>query len=153
MDLTTLTDEELTQLNIDLYAEQERRSHLITIPAALAELNANYLAAEGTEQGQEWRPPMGPSNAYPVDWEVTWNGKRWASTTRFNVWEPGVANWREVVSEGAPPPEWVQPTSAEDDYELGALVTFQGQVYKSLLASNSWSPTDYPQGWELQPPA
>jgi len=45
-------------------------------------------------------------------------------------------------------PLWVQPTGAHDAYELGALVIFEGQVYRSLIDANVWSPTDYPAGWE-----
>ena len=46
-------------------------------------------------------------------------------------------------------PEWTQPTGAHDAYNIGDKVTFEGQVYESLIDGNTWSPTDYPQGWEL----
>jgi hypothetical protein len=45
-------------------------------------------------------------------------------------------------------PEWVQPTGGHDAYNVGDKVTFEGQVYKSLIDANTWSPTAYPQGWE-----
>lgn len=150
MDMTSLSDEELVQLHIDAAAEQSRRSTLLTIPGAIKDLNQTYLAAEGTEPGQDWRQPFGASNAYPLDWEVVHNGKTWASTTPFNVWEPGVAAWREVVPEGAPPPEWVQPDST-NPYNTGDKVTFEGAVYTSLIDNNVWSPTGYPAGWSLDP--
>ena len=69
------------------------------------------------------------------------------SLTPANVWEPGVSGWREVVEEGAAP-EWVQPTGATDAYSKGDKVTFEGAEYVSLIDGNTWSPTDYPQGWE-----
>lgn len=143
MDLTVLTDEELSQLAGDIGLEQKRRY----VPKEMELLNLDYLTSEGTLPGQEWRQPAGAHDAYPLDWEVLHNSKTWASTTPFNVWEPGVANWREVVPEGAPPPAWVQPTSAEDDYNIGDKVTFEGAVYTSTIDANVWSPTDYPQGW------
>ena len=46
-------------------------------------------------------------------------------------------------------PEWVAPTGAHDAYALGAQVTFEGQVWESLIAANVWSPTAYPAGWKL----
>ncbi len=45
-------------------------------------------------------------------------------------------------------PEWVQPTGGHDAYNVGDKVTFEGQVYKSLIDASTWSPTAYPQGWE-----
>lgn len=151
MDLTTLTSEELDQLSQDLADEFQRRTRLNTIPDTMKSLNETYLATEGTEPGQEWRQPFGASNAYPEGWEVTYGGKRWVSTTPFNSWEPGVAAWTEVVPEGAPPPEWVQPDST-NPYMKGARVTFEGQVYESLIDGNVWSPTGYPQGWKIVQP-
>ena len=46
-------------------------------------------------------------------------------------------------------PEWVQPTMAEDAYKIGDKVVFEGKVYESLIDGNTWSPKDYPQGWQL----
>ncbi len=46
-------------------------------------------------------------------------------------------------------PEWVQPTMAEDAYNIGDKVIFEGQVYESLIDSNTWSPITYPAGWKL----
>ena len=44
-------------------------------------------------------------------------------------------------------PEWVQPTGSHDAYSVGDMVIFVGKVYESLIDNNTWSPTDYPQGW------
>ncbi len=46
-------------------------------------------------------------------------------------------------------PEWVQPTGAHDAYQVGDKVTYNGQVYESLINGNTWSPTAYPAGWKL----
>lgn len=46
-------------------------------------------------------------------------------------------------------PEWVQPTGSHDAYNKGDKVIFEGDVYESLIDGNSWSPVDYPQGWEI----
>lgn len=48
-------------------------------------------------------------------------------------------------------PEWVQPTGAQDAYNIGDKVTFEGTHYVSLIDNNTWSPAAYPQGWEARP--
>lgn len=48
-------------------------------------------------------------------------------------------------------PDWVQPTGAHDAYNIGDQVLFNGAVYESIIDANVWSPTVYPQGWQLIP--
>ena len=45
-------------------------------------------------------------------------------------------------------PEWIPPTGSHDAYNTGDKVIFEGDVYESTIDNNTWSPTDYPQGWE-----
>ena len=45
-------------------------------------------------------------------------------------------------------PEWVQPDST-NAYMTGDHVMFEGMEYVSLIDNNTWSPADYPAGWEL----
>ena len=44
-------------------------------------------------------------------------------------------------------PEWVQPTMAENAYNIGDKVIYSGIVYESTINANTWSPTEYPSGW------
>lgn len=44
--------------------------------------------------------------------------------------------------------EWVQPTGAQDAYNIGDQVLFNGSIYESLINANVWSPTAYPAGWK-----
>lgn len=46
-------------------------------------------------------------------------------------------------------PDWRQPTGAQDAYNKGDKVTFDGKHYISLIDGNTWSPASYPAGWEL----
>lgn len=46
-------------------------------------------------------------------------------------------------------PEWVQPTGSLDAYNIGDKVIFEGDVYECIIDGNTWSPTDYPQGWKM----
>ena len=47
---------------------------------------------------------------------------------------------------------WKQPTGAHDAYNTGDIVRYpnkDGQLYKSLIDGNVYSPDAYPQGWEV----
>lgn len=46
-DLTTLTDEQLDTLRVDVATEQEHRAALATIPGQIADLTARYVAGGG----------------------------------------------------------------------------------------------------------
>ena len=46
-------------------------------------------------------------------------------------------------------PEWILPTGVHDAYNIGDKVIYEGQVYECMIDNNTWSPTDYPQGWKL----
>lgn len=46
--------------------------------------------------------------------------------------------------------EFKQPTGEHDAYMIGDKVLWQGEVYRSIIDNNVWSPTDYPQGWEKE---
>ena len=65
-----------------------------------------------------------------------------------------------LLEEGWLPLEDVEPEYDEetqylvqDGYEiLEDKVIFEGKVYESLINGNTWSPHEYPQGWELITP-
>ena len=46
--------------------------------------------------------------------------------------------------------EWQRPTGAHDAYNTGDQVIYNDEIYKSLIDGNTHSPSEYPQGWELQ---
>ena len=45
-------------------------------------------------------------------------------------------------------PEWRQPQSAAEAYNIGDKVSFEGKHYESLINNNVWSPAAYPAGWQ-----
>ncbi|WP_155807486.1 hypothetical protein [Brevibacterium sp. VCM10] len=147
MDIRDASDAELRQLKTMIDTELGRRQTLATAGKQMDAIARDVLAAQGITDGDEWVQPTDATNAYPKDWTVTHDGKTWVSLTPANVWQPGVSGWREVVEEGAVP-EWVAPTGAHDAYQTGDHVMFEGAEYVSLIDSNTWSPTAYPQGWE-----
>lgn len=65
-------------------------------------------------------------------------------------WEPpNTPSLWQIIQTGCP--EWVQPTGAQDAYNIDDCVTFQGQEYISLINANVWSPIAYPAGWGIKP--
>lgn len=148
MDIGTVGDAELRQLKTMIDTELSRRETLANAGRAMDDIARSVLAASGQVVGGVWVQPTSATNAYPQGWTVTHDGKEWVSLTPANVWIPGQSGWREVVAEGSTP-EWVQPTGSHDAYQTGDHITFEGAEYVSLIDANTWSPTAYPQGWEL----
>lgn len=147
--ITEASDAELERYRVTIVNEQERRRTLAEAPKILDKITRGVLEAEGRQEGEAWKQPQGAHDAYPTDWEVTHNGKRWVSLTPANVWEPGVSGWREIVEEqedGSPGvAEWVQPTGAHDAYPVGAIVSHKGDVWENVTPNNVWEPGVY--GW------
>jgi len=96
-----------------------------------------------------WLQPTGAHDAYLVDEIVEHDGKVWRNVTPANVWEPGTGVLWEDMSPPPPIAEWVQPTGAQDAYNTGDRVLFNGVTYESLINANVWSPTAYPAGWAI----
>lgn len=125
-------------------------------PDAAPSLFAALLIVDPAEI-VEWQQPDSTNGYYKGD-KVLHNGQTWISTMDNNVWEPGTvgAPW-EVVETPTPEPEpepeptipeWEQPDST-NPYNTGDRVTFEGQIYESLIDNNTWSPSAYPAGWQL----
>ena len=89
--------------------------------------------------------------AYAVDDKVRYNDKVYrcvqAHTSQAN-WTPDAtpALWTHTSIEEWP--EWVQPTGAQDAYNTGDKVTYNGQHYISTIDGNVWAPDTYPAGWQ-----
>lgn len=52
--------------------------------------------ADPAEEWPEWAAPVGAHDAYMAGDQVSHGGKHWVSEGDHNVWEPGVAGWREM---------------------------------------------------------
>ena len=148
-DRTVWDDDQFALLHSALLIEHDRRIRVKSADYAAKQLVRDNVIEIGREEGDAWVQPVGAHDSYLNGNIVSHNGKNWVSLLDWNVWEPGVANWREDVEEGEGPAAWVQPTGALDTYNVGDQVTFEGAVYESLIANNNYSPTDYPQGWKL----
>lgn len=93
---------------------------------------------------EEWRQPLGSHDAYMTGDRVLFGGEVYISKIDYNVWPPDIYGW-ELESGGEEYPEWVQPTGAHDAYNIGDIVSHNGQLWISTVASNVWEPGVY--GW------
>lgn len=153
VDLRALTDQELEALRREVLTEQERRHVLATAPQQAEQLAQQWADASGRHDGDPWQQPVGAHDAYPVGAVVTHQGKTWESTMPANAWEPGVSGWREqavadLETGEQTVPEYRQPTGGHDSYGIGDRVTWNGNVYQSLIDGNVWTPDAYPAGWK-----
>ena len=66
-------------------------------------------------------------------------------------WTPDVAVslFAEIPNPSVEYPEFKKPINAETAYMTGDKITFEGNKYISIMDNNAYSPTEYPQGWEL----
>lgn len=121
--------------------------------ANLIQTAINYLPDEEAETVTALFPDWEDGKAYAVGDRVKYNDLLYrcvqAHTSQAD-WTPDVtkALWTRTSTDEWP--EWVQPTGAQDAYNIGDKVTYKGEHYISLIDANVYSPEAYPAGWEKQ---
>jgi len=89
-------------------------------------------------------------------WKRTFNGKTYECLQAHQTqadWTPDATPslWKEIEEPSEEYPVFVHPTGAHDVYMKGDKVhfpTINDPIYESLIDNNSWSPTEYAQGWK-----
>lgn len=116
-------------------------------PDVAVSLFACLLTDEENGTIQEWTQPDS-TNGYATGDIVSYNGKYYKSTADNNVYEPGTtgAPWKECDENGN---DVVSEYVAGIVYAMGDQIKYNGSIYTSLIDNNSWSPDDYPAGWQL----
>ena len=119
---------------------------------ALIEKAAVSLDDGDALNGVELFPTWLSGANYALDDRIRYGEKLYKCVqahTSQSDWTPDKtpALWTEVSIDEWP--EWKQPTGAQDAYNKGDKVTFDGKHYISLMDANIWSPAAYPQAWEL----
>lgn len=94
------------------------------------------------------------SKEYKKDDRCQYNGKLYKvlqAHTSQESWTPDTASslYVEISDPSVEYPDFKQPTGAHDAYNTGDKVTFNGKHYICKMDACTWSPSDYPAGWEL----
>lgn len=89
IDVTTLTDSELTDVINAAVREVERRKILATASNQMAKIKNEYIAAVGRIAHAQWARPTTALGAYMKGEETTRNGVTYISTVDWNISEPG----------------------------------------------------------------
>lgn len=143
------TNEELSLSEVGIGSLEEATQ----LRQELNEITSSMTDEEATERSilfPKWQIGIN----YTVNTRVRYGGRIFKvlqAHTSIADWTPSRAPslFAEVLtSETGEPQEWVQP-SATNPYLTGDKVIYNGQVYESLIDNNVWSPSDYPQGWQL----
>lgn len=158
MDYTDMTTAEIEAAITDAQAEIDRREREKDALTRVEHITTQLLEEAGGSDGGPW---VETALGYPKGYRVTYplpdseQVGTWVNRRRGNVYAPGSegGGWQLQGPDENTPPLWIKPAWAEVGYDKGDLVTFptyeDGRVYRSLLDRNTWSPTDYPDAWEL----
>lgn len=147
IDLDTLSDAELGELDKKVEAELQRRYTVATAPQQVAAINEQVYAARGGD-GRPWARPTGAHDAYPLGAVVALDGTQYRSLIAANVWSPAdyPAGWEKLTSDEVTEPE-PQPTAPtwkpDETVKVGDRRTHQGATYVCVQAHTTqagWTP-------------
>lgn len=118
----------------------------IALDARLKEINdsLNNIADEDATAVVALFEKWSPNKAYEVGQRLRYLNKLYRvvqAHTSQEGWEPDKvpALFTEIAKPGEIP-EWRQPTGAQDAYNTGDLVSYNGQVWESTIDNNVWAP-------------
>lgn len=116
----------------------------------LIEQLAVTLDDETALTGVELFPAWVVGKAYAVSDRAQYNGTLYkcvqAHTSQAD-WMPDATPALWVVVSIEEYPEWVQPTGAQDAYNTGDIVSYNGKHYVCTIDANTYAPGVY--GWEI----
>ena len=117
---------------------------------AKIELAASAMTDETALTCVELFPAWTTGKAYAVGDRVQYDGTLYkcaqAHTSQAD-WTPDATQALWVVVSIEEFPEWVQPTGAHDEYNIGDKVSYNGQRYICTTDANVYAPGVY--GWDL----
>lgn len=118
----------------------------IALDARLKEINDSLsnIADEDATAVVALFEKWSPNKAYEVGRRLRYLNKLYRvvqAHTSQEGWEPNKvpALFTEIAKPGEIP-EWRQPTGAQDAYNIGDLVRYNGQVWESTIDNNVWAP-------------
>lgn len=136
-------------------ANSSQRSTMLSVQKAIRLMAANFTDEQAL-QVPDLYDEYQVDHAYKKDERFTYNGvlfKVNQDHTSASQWVPGETGteslYTKIVLNEDGYDVWKQPTGAHDAYNTGDIVEYNGQLYKSLIDGNAYSPDAYPAGWEV----
>ena len=141
------------------YIKEENRKEQIEIASEELEVLAKeqLLPVLTDAQAYTFRylfPTFEIDKSYEVGERIIYEDKFYKVITTHTSqadWTPDVAVslFAEIADPSIEYPEFKKPIGSETAYMTGDKITFEGNKYVSTMDNNVYSPTEYPQGWEL----
>lgn len=134
-----------------------RLNHTWSDPiAALSEILCRVeLPDELAVQFTTLYPQWGVNISYKKDQVIQHSGELYKVAqdhTSQEQWKPGEVGteslYTHITLNEKGYPIWQKPTGAHDAYNKDDIVEYNGELYKSLIDGNTYSPDEYPAGWE-----
>lgn len=156
--VTENLEEVLTNINVNDQKQTEARAILVNNQPVMLKAAKIVALSFTDEQALEVRdlyPVFEIGHDYKKDERFTYNGRLFKVNqdhTSQEQWVPGETGTEslytslEIGENGYL--NWQQPTGSHDAYNTGDIVNYKGELYKSLIDGNAWTPDVYPAGWE-----
>lgn len=114
------------------------------------EAASQTIADENVENCVALFPHWNEESEYEVGYRVQYDGVVYKCVQAHSAqaqWNPvdAVSLWAKVLNDEVKP--WERPDST-NTYMKGDRVTFNGKTYESTIDYNSYSPSEYQQGWK-----
>ena len=131
------------------------RASMMNAMVQVAQISAMSFTDEQALEVKDIYPEYQVDHAYKQGDFFTHEGELYKvnqAHTSASQWEPGSVGTESLYThltlneDGYP--IWKQPTGAHDAYNKGDIVEYNGELYKSLIDGNAYSPDTYPAGWE-----
>lgn len=129
--------------------KREKAEAFINAIIAMRESATDEQAAAAAAIYPEWKE----TGVYKTGDRVVYDGVLYKTLQDHNAqagWQPAAAASlfaKVLIPDDTTIYEWEKPEST-NPYMKGDKVKFNGVIYVSTIDNNSWSPAEYPQGWE-----
>lgn len=109
-----------------------------------------WMQYHGTNEttARTWIQPTGAHDMYKVDEYMIWTDGKIYKCIMDTIYSPieYSSAWINIsFEESSSQNSW----DSEAIYQTGEYITYNGNIYCSLIDNNSWSPDEYPAGWKL----
>lgn len=119
-------------------------------------LMRSSFSDEDARDVKDFYPEWKVGVSYKQGWVILYNGNLYRIAQDHvsqEQWKPGEVGTESLYSNislnSSGYEIWKQPTGAHDAYNIGDIVEYNGQLYKSKIDGNAYSPDAYPDGWEV----